>query len=274
MQYFLLVLLVSACGSSNGIGTDAGSGDAPMSDGPNVTWKLPPVNAKFDYQLGGAYAPPEGVTVVSRDQGATRAADVYNICYLDGFQIAAADQTDWLDHHTDLILRDDNGDFVLDPQSNQMLLDIRLVEKRTAIASIVAGQIDACAQYAYDAIEIGHLDSYTHSQGLLFEQQTVYMMKLIADSAHAAGRAIAQRNASALVARRAEMGTDFAIAEGCSASDECGLYTAGYGDHVIVIEHVQQDFESACTAFPNLSIVLRDEALVTPQDAAYLYDGC
>jgi Glycoside-hydrolase family GH114 len=276
MRFVPLLLLVSACDSSDGGGgsTDAGRGDAPMSDGPSVMLKLPPVNAKFDYQLGGTYEPPAGVTVVVRERHATPAPDVYNICYVNGFQIEAADESSWVNGHSDLILRDGNGDFVVDPQSSQMLLDIRLAEKRTAIASIIGAEVRQCAQNSFNAVEIGHLDSYTHSQGLLNEQQAVYTMKMLADHAHAVGRPIAQNNASALAARKAELGTDFAIVEGCSGSNQCGTYAAGYGDHVLVLEHVQQDFDAACTAFPNLSVVLRDPDLVTPQSAAYVYDGC
>ena len=46
------------------------------------------------------------------------------------------------------------------------------------------------------------------------------------------------------------------------------------GDNVIVIEYRQQDFTAGCTAFPNLSIVLRDLNLVTPSSTEYVYDGC
>jgi hypothetical protein len=70
------------------------------------------------------------------------------------------------------------------------------------------------------------------------------------------------------------MGTDFAVAEECNRYNECDAYTAGYGDHVIVIEYRRQDFTAGCAAFPNLSIVLRDLNLVTPSTTGYVYDGC
>ncbi len=66
----LLVLLV-ACGGGAGTqpGDDAGGGgDGGGGDGGGGAVPLPPVNAKVDYQLGGAYTPPAGVTVVSRDR--------------------------------------------------------------------------------------------------------------------------------------------------------------------------------------------------------------
>jgi len=42
---------------------------------------LPPVNARFDYQIGGAYPLPAGVTVVSRDWRDAPAGD-YAVCYV------------------------------------------------------------------------------------------------------------------------------------------------------------------------------------------------
>lgn len=271
-----VVIIVAGCGSSSGGGDDAAMVDAPAGDGSDAAMPppLPPANAKVDYQLGGSYTPPSGVTVVSRDRLATPALGIYNICYVNGFQIQPDESDWWLTQHPDLILRDANGDPVIDPAWNEMLLDIRLAERRMAISAIVGNWIKQCSQNSFDAVEIDNLDSYTRSQGLLTELQAVQTMKLMADIAHGAGVAIAQKNASELVARKAELGTDFAVAEECNRYNECGTYTAGYGDNVIVIEYRRQDFDAGCTAFPNLSIVLRDLNLVTPQATGYVYDGC
>ncbi|GAB3898943.1 hypothetical protein GCM10029964_084170 [Kibdelosporangium lantanae] len=46
----------------------------------------PPAHATFDYQIGGAYGPPSGVRVVTRDHTAAPAAGLYNICYVNAFQ--------------------------------------------------------------------------------------------------------------------------------------------------------------------------------------------
>lgn len=275
MRFGLVVLLLSACGSSpdgGGGGTDAGPDAPPMTDGP-VPLKLPPVNAKFDYQLGGPYTPPTGVSVLSRVRNTTPAAGIYNICYVNGFQIPSEDESFWLGSHPDLILRD-NGTPVVDPQTNEMFLDITLAEKRSALSAIIGNRILECAQNSFHAVEIGNLDTYTRSQGLLLEQQAVYLMKMYADTAHALGRPIAQKNAPALVARKAEIGTDFAIVEECNRDNNCETYKTGYGDNVLVIEYRQEDFEAGCAAYPSWSIVLRDQNFVTPQDAAYVYDDC
>src|SRR5690349_3997809 len=99
MRFVLVVLGLSACGSSSsgGDGIDAAAGDAnAMPDGAMVNLTLPSVNAKFDYQVGGAYAPPSGVTVVARARGMTPASGLYNICHVNGFQIAADDESYWV----------------------------------------------------------------------------------------------------------------------------------------------------------------------------------
>ena len=252
-----------------------GDDAAPIDgDGSVMPLDLPPVNAKVDYQLGGPYPPPTGVTVVSRDRKAPRVDGLYNICYVNGFQVQPDDEMWWLDNHPDLLLRDGSGNIVRDTQWNEMLLDIRLAEQRTAIASIIGMWIRECAITSFQAVEIDNLDAYTRSQGLLLELQAIQTMKMFSAHAHAVGRPIAQKNSSDLVAKKAELGTDFAVAEECNRYNECDMYTAGYGDHVIVVEYRRQDFTAGCAAFPNLSIVLRDVNLVTPSNAAYVYDGC
>jgi len=274
MRPAVVVLVLAACGSPSSSSDDGGTdGDAVPDDGV-VAVKLPPVNAKADYQLGGAYPPPSGVTVVSRDRTAARVQDLYNICYVNGFQIQIEDESFWLTNHPDLILRDSGGTPIRDPQWNEMLLDTRLAEKRAAIGATIGQWISGCAQQGFDAIEIDNLDSYSRSQGLLTPEQAVQTMQYFSMTAHRENRAIAQKNSSELVARKADLGTDFAVAEECNRYSECDVYTAGYGDHVIVIEYRLQDFDAGCAAFPNLSIVLRDVNLVTPSQTGYVYNGC
>jgi hypothetical protein len=248
--------------------------DGTVPDLVDGTFALPPANAKADYQLGGAYTPPAGVTVVSRDRNAQPAAGLYNICYVNGFQIQPDETSFWMTQHPDLILRDSGGNPVIDTAWNEMLIDVSTAAKRDAVAAIVGGWISGCKQAGFDAVEIDNLDSYTRSQNLLTENDAVAAMAKFSAAAHATSMAIAQKNSSDLVVRRGDLGTDFAVAEECNHYSECDAYTAGYGDHVIVIEYVRADFTTGCSAFPNLSIILRDRDLVTPTDAAYVYDGC
>ena len=102
--WILGALLLTACGDDDGDDTDgardmatasdgfvASDGFAPVDGGrvdaltplddaatPELT--LPPANAGFDYQLGEAYAPPSGVTLVVRDRSASPAPGIYNVC--------------------------------------------------------------------------------------------------------------------------------------------------------------------------------------------------
>jgi hypothetical protein len=71
---------------------------------------LPPVNGQFDYQINGSYTPASGVQIVDRDNGDTPAAGLYNICYMNTFQTQPENKTFWMDEHSDLLLRNANGD--------------------------------------------------------------------------------------------------------------------------------------------------------------------
>jgi len=251
--------------------SDGGDGD---DAGPPAELALPPPNAALDYQLGGAYPPPAGVAIVSRDRLESPAAGLYNLCYVNGFQAQPDDDGFWLGEHPELVLRDASGDPVIDPDWDEMLLDPSTPAKREAIAAIVGGWIEGCASDGFDAVEIDNLDSYSRSGGRLTQDHAVALMRLFADAAHARGLAIAQKNSTELLARRAEMGTDFAVAEECNRYDECGEYVSAYGDGVLVIEYRRADFDAGCADFPGLSIVLRDLDLETPSSPSYVFDGC
>jgi hypothetical protein len=56
---------------------------------------LPPANGKFDYQLGGAYAPDSSVKVLVRDRTASPVSGLYNICYINAFQTQAEEESFW-----------------------------------------------------------------------------------------------------------------------------------------------------------------------------------
>ncbi|MBL9103066.1 MAG: endo alpha-1,4 polygalactosaminidase [Myxococcales bacterium] len=247
--------------------TTATTGDPPA-------FALPPPDGGFDYQLGSAYPPPDGVVIVTRDRTAAPAPGLYNLCYVNGFQ-AQPDAADWwLDEHPDLVLRDGMGDPVIDVDWDEMLLDTGTPEKRAAIAAIVGEWIAGCAADGFDAVEIDNLDSYSRSMDLLTQDDNVATMALLSAAAHAAGLAIAQKNSTELLDRRAEMGTDLAVSEECSTYDECGDYVGVYGDAVLMIEYIAPDFAAGCAAWPGHSIVLRDLDLVGPRDGGYVFDAC
>ena len=84
--------------------------------------RLPPANAGFDYQLGGAYPPPPA----SRSSRATGPRHprpgCYNICYVNGFQVQPGEDAWWRANHPDLLLRDKNGKVVIDRDWNEIML--------------------------------------------------------------------------------------------------------------------------------------------------------
>ena len=236
--------------------------------------RLPPPNARFDYQLGGAYPPPSGVTVVSRDRTAAPEPGLYNICYINGFQIQPGDVAWWKAEHPDLMLRGKDGKLVIDRDWDEIMLAPTTPERRTALAGVIGKWIARCAADGFDAVEIDNLDTFTRADKLITEDDAVAQMRLFANAAHAVGLPIAQKNSAEITGRQAEMGTDFAVAEECNRWKECDAYTRAYGDHVLVIEYRRRDFDAGCAAYPDLSIVLRDLDLVTPADKGYAYRGC
>ncbi|MDR7276870.1 endo alpha-1,4 polygalactosaminidase [Catenuloplanes atrovinosus] len=240
------------------------------------TWAPPPANAGFDYQIGGAYAPPSGVTVVSRDSEVSPAAGIYNICYINAFQAQPGAESWWKSNHPDLLLRDKNGELVVDEDWDELMLDFSTPAKRTALTTIVGGWIDRCAAKGFKAIEPDNLDSYTRSNGLLTQAQAVEYAASLSAYAHGKGLAVGQKNLAELsTAAAKKAGFDFAVAEECAVWNECGAYTATYGNNVIVIEYTQSGFTKACTGFGGkLSVVLRDVDVTAPGSRTYVFKGC
>ncbi len=236
---------------------------------------LPPVNGKFDYQIGQAYTPPNGVTVVSRDREAVPAAGTYTICYVNAFQVQPGEVTWWQQHHDNLLLRDSFGGYVVDGDWNEILLDISTSAKRTAIAGIVNGWIDGCAADGFKAVEPDNIDSYDRSDSLLSITNAIDYLKLLAPHAHAAGLAIGQKNTTELGTRGKSAGLDFAIAEECGRYNECGDYIDVYGNNLIDIEYTSGAYTEACKAVgAKVSVVRRDVDVTAPGSSTYIYKAC
>ena len=81
-------------------------------------------------------------------------------------------------------------------------------------------------------------------------------------------------NLKELVALSQTAKLDFAVTEECNHFAECDVYTAAYGDHVIVIEYLRADFDTGCAAFPGLSIVLRDRPLAPAGAPGHVFASC
>jgi hypothetical protein len=250
-------------------------------------WAPPPVNARFDYQIGGDYPLPRGVRVVSRDWF-SGAADprAYSICYVNAFQTQSdEDRVDRPDEKSnwprDLVL-EELGD---DPNwGGEYLVDLSSADKRARAAEWVQPMIQTCAGKGFKAVEYDNLDSWTRFDGTPLEErvpfgkrQAIAYAALLTDRAHALGLAVAQKNTPALNRRQARrrIGFDFAIAESCGRYSECQDYRALYGDRVIAIEYRRRDFRRACKAVgKHVSVVLRDRDVTTPQSPTYRYADC
>jgi hypothetical protein len=263
----LAAVAAVACAVAVPAGSGAGAAGAAT---PTVT--LPPAHAGFDYQIGGPYTPPAGVRVVSRDRTASPAPGLYSICYVNAFQVQPGEESSW---DSDLLLRDSAGKVVYDTDWGEALLDVRTAAKRQRIAQKVNGWIDGCAAKGYQAVEPDNYDSYTRSQNLMTSAQSEAYITLLSAHAHQQGLAIAQKNTSELAGDRAKTGLDFAVAEECGTYNECGDYTAAFGNHVIVIEYTAKGLSKACSGWGStLSIVRRDRDVVPAGSAGYVRQTC
>ncbi|MET9227850.1 endo alpha-1,4 polygalactosaminidase [Lentzea sp. NPDC003310] len=242
--------------------------------------ELPPTGAVLDYQLGAAYTPPSGVTLVTRDSTAGPAAGIYTICYVNGFQTQPADRAVWLNQRGHLILKDSSGRPIIDPNwPDEFLLDTSTSAKRTELASIIGRTIDTCAAKGFKAVEVDNLDSYLRSRGKLSVDNNLAYAKLLADRSHGKGLAIGQKNSAEQAYRgRTEVGFDFAVSEECHRWEECSSYSDVYEEHVMDIEYTDDlrgTFEDVCND-PDTpaTTTLRDRYLVDPDDSDYAFDHC
>jgi serine/threonine protein kinase len=232
----------------------------------------PPKHVRWDYQIGGAYALPTDVQVVSRSHEDTPAPGAYNICNFNAFQAQENAEKDW---DSDLLLRDADGDVVYDEDWAEAVLDIRTDAKRQRIASEVNTWIDECATKGYKSVEPDNYDTFTRFPDYLTANQAKALMKLLAVHAHAKGLAVAQKNTLELVSERASVGLDFAVAEECGEWNECGEFAEAFDDNVLVVEYTAKGLSNACSGWSStLSVVRRDQDVVPEGASGYVRETC
>jgi hypothetical protein len=252
-----------------------------------ATYEPPPPDAGFDYQIGGDYPLPAGVSVVSRDwfSGRPAAAGSYSICYVNGFQTQAnepgTDRPDELSNWPRKLVLKRLGD---DPHwGGEYLVDLSTKGKRKAAARWVQRMIAVCADAGFDAVEFDNLDSWTRFRGTPLadrvpfgKRQALDYAGMLADRAHALDMAVGQKNTVEITKGESqEVGFDFAIAEECGRWRECGGYRRVYGDEVVAIEYRRRDFRRACASVGDeIAIVLRDRLVSTPAKKRYVFDAC
>jgi hypothetical protein len=249
-------------------------GCSPLPGGAEPALLLPPTGAAFDYQLGGAYDPPAGVGIVVRDSTDEPADGLYNVCYINGFQTQPGQADFWLDEHPGLVLRDDDGDPIVDPGwPDEYLLDTSRSTGRDEIADILNRVIAGCSRDGFDAVEFDNLDSWTRSDGALTLDDNLALARTLVSSAHGLGLAAAQKNGAEESGRlRDGAALDFAITEDCALFDECDAYSGTYGDLVFDIEYDADQLAAACRSVG--SAILRDLQLAPAGAPGYVWEGC
>lgn len=234
-----------------------------------------PAQLIVDYQLGGDYPPPDGVTAVVRDSTATPAPGLFNICYINGYQTQPG--ATW---PTALLVPGPDGKPLADAGwPDEYLLDVSTADHRTQNLRLLLPALQSCADKGFDAVEFDNLDSYTRSDGVLTLDHSIAFATLLVGAVHGMGLIAGQKNTSELgTTGRDVIGFDFAVAEECHRWDECAAYTDVYGDQVIGIEYTDDlrgSFADACAdpARPR-SLILRDRMLVPAGNPDYAFAHC
>jgi hypothetical protein len=281
-------LLAALAGSVQGGGTVDGGGDG-MTVGSTspaaASWVSLPVNAPFDYQIGGDYEPPVGVEVVARDWFAgTPLANGCSICYVNAFQTQpdedGIDRPDERSNWPDELVLGGLGD---PSWRGEYLIDLSTAASRRAAAEWVEQMIQVCDDKGFDAVEFDNLDSWTRFQETPIADQvpfgpaeSVAYAARLTQTAHDRGLAAAQKNALELdAAAVAAIGFDFLIVENCARFDECDTAADHFDARVLDIEYDRDSFAAACHSIGDRSsVVLRDIAVSQPTSATYVYDEC
>ena len=241
------------------------TGTTAVAASPTAGVRLPPTTGAFDYQLDEPYPPASDVSVVVRDRVSRPPSGRYGVCYVNAFQTQPQERATWLRDRAALVLRDAAGVPVEDPDwPGEMLLDIGGQDRRAAAAEVVSAELDACLRQGFAATELDNLDSWTRSRGLLTQADAAAYATLLVRAAHARGLAVAQKNAAELLGAPELPRFDFAVTEDCGAFDECGAFTAVYGDRVFDVEYTDAGLDAACAASPPVRVVRRDLALAAP----------
>lgn len=237
-----------------------------------------PVDAAFDYQIGGDDPTVTGIEVVSRDWSAGSPLEGgYSICYVNAFQTQPDDDGSRPDERSnwpsDLILTG----FEDDPNwEGEYLVDIGSATSRTAAADHIDQMIGTCADKGFDAVEFDNLDAWTRLDGLPFDRaDTIEFATTITRRAHGLGLAVAQKNTTELLEERDRIGFDLAVVEECGRFDECSDFTDAYDDRVVAIEYTDAGFETACADVGrSISVVRRDVAVSRSGSDGYVRDEC
>ena len=251
-------------------GSTPGSPGDPAATG-TKTVTAPPVAGRFDYQIGGAYAPDASVRIVSRDRTDPAVPGVYSICYVNAFQTQPGEEQ----ADAPLLLHDASGNRVKDEDWGEYLFDTRTAVARATLLATVGPWIDGCARSGYSGVEFDNFDSWDRSDGLISVQNNLDAAKLLIDRAHADGLAAGQKNGAEVAEQGKALGFDFAIAEQCQQYSECDAYAAVYGGHLIEIEYTDNAFTTACAARAANASVLRRDVDVTPKGSSgYISRWC
>lgn len=271
------LVAVVGLGAAGVVGLSSDDAEPSSQEDPTPTVTPLPDDVVADYQLGGAFPPEDDVNVVIRDREAPSVPGLYNICYINVLQTQPDTLQWWEENHPDLLLRDEDGELIHDPNwVQEVVLDIRGPERKQELGQLLNDWFAQCAADGYQAIEADNLDAFGRSGDRVTLADAEQLAAMMVDSAHANGLAIAQKNTLEIDGKA--LGFDFAIAEECQVYDTCQLTLDSYGNQIIQVEYTDngvEAFEQACAERAGQhSIQLRDRNLLPPSDPRHVSRRC
>lgn len=239
----------------------------PAGTPPSGTWQPVP-GTSWQWQLAAAAVDPVlPVAVYGLDGEETDAATIARLRHMGIRTICYVNVGAWEEW------RPDADDFPAEvigeawhDWEGERFLDIRRID---LLASIMEARIDACAHKGFDAIEPDNMDGWSAVTGFpLVRDDALAYARWLANTAHARGLAIGQKNAPDLADDLVEV-FDFAITEDCAADGWCDdmLPYLRTGKAVFATEYADRTspaaFQRMCAdpALKGFSLILKHREL-------------
>ncbi len=161
---------------------------------------------------------------------------------------------------------------VYDDWPDERFLDVRRLD---LLLPIMKNRFEACKSQGFQGVEADNMDLFENEPGFaISEVDGIRYFKALADTAHAMGLAIGQKNAPQL-SKTLVSHADFIITESCFHFGFCGdvLAYIEAGKPVLDAEYLHQeiDFNEACKQADrlNISMILKDRDLTKSYQACH-----
>ena len=191
----------------------------------------PPVNAPFDYQIGGAYPPRRRSRRRPRPARRRPRPASYDVCYVNAFQTQPDEATWWKTNHDDLLLRRRRAPTWSTASGTRCCSTRRPRRSARRCARVVGGWIDGCRR---SGLQRGRARQprLATAGAQAADQAGQHRLRQAARRARARGGPGDRAEERPPTRRRtaSASGFDFAIAEECQATTSAATTPSAYGE--------------------------------------------